>query len=167
MLPTLLAGDAMTIDTTVARRVGKQCMFLAGPGVLINAFVAAVFLKYYFNWSFLLSLVTGAILCATDPVAVVALLKELGASPTLTVQIQGESLLNDGTAIVLYTVAYDMLRGEEYDFADISMYLVKTAIMAVALGVFLGFVFFSWIRLSSDRFNHASSVIQILLTLCA
>ncbi len=41
-----------------------------------------------------------SVLAATDPVAVVGLLKELRASPTLTVQIQGESLLNDGTAIV-------------------------------------------------------------------
>merc|ERR1719326_956090 len=128
MLPTLLAGDAMTIDTTVARRVGKQCMFLAGPGVLINAFVAALFIKYYFDWSFLLSLVTGSILCATDPVAVVALLKELGASPTLTVQIQGESLLNDGTAIVLYTVAYNMLSGEDYDATDVASFIMKAAL---------------------------------------
>ena len=45
-------------------------------------------LRYYFDWKFLLSLVTGSILCATDPVAVVALLKELGASPVLTIQIQ-------------------------------------------------------------------------------
>ena len=52
------------------------------------------------NWDYLLCLTVGSILCATDPVAVVALLKDLGASPTLTVQIQGEALLNDGTAII-------------------------------------------------------------------
>jgi len=53
--------------------------------------------------------------------------EELGASPTLTVQIQGESLLNDGTAIVLYTVAYDMLKGEHYDMGGIVVFVVKTA----------------------------------------
>jgi len=167
MLPTLLAGDAMTIDTHVATRVSKQCLFLAGPGVLVSGMVTAMFLMKFLDWSFLLSLVTGSILCATDPVAVVALLKELGASPTLTVQIQGESLLNDGTAIVLYTIAYDMLSGQEYDVADMAMFLVKTAIMGLALGVFLGYFFFSWIRAANDRFNHASPVIQILLTMCA
>jgi NhaP-type Na+/H+ or K+/H+ antiporter len=167
MLPTLLAGDAMTIDTSVASRVGKQCLYLAGPGVLLSAMITAVVLKYFLDWSFLLSLTTSSILCATDPVAVVALLKELGASPTLTVQIQGESLLNDGTAIVLYTVAYDMLSGVTYDFADMSMFLVRTAIMACALGVFLGYFFFSWLRLAGDRFNHSAGVIQILLTMCA
>merc|ERR1719183_2290053 len=169
MIPPLVTGDAMTIDTTVAKRVAKQCLYLASVGVGVAGMTTAAFLYVYlpYDWPFLLSLTTSSILCATDPVAVVALLKELGASPSLTVQIQGESLLNDGTAIVLYTVAYDMLRGEQYDFADVSMFLVKTAIMAVALGVFLGYIFFSWIRTASDRFNHSSPVIQILLTLCA
>merc|ERR1719247_633051 len=72
LLPALLTGDAMTIDTSVAKRVGLQCLYLAGPGVLINAMLVAVFLHFYFDWEFLLSLVTGSILCATDPVAVVA-----------------------------------------------------------------------------------------------
>ncbi|CAE7873472.1 NHX7, partial [Symbiodinium sp. KB8] len=86
MLPSLLMADAMTIHTGVAMRVAKQCIYLAGPGVLINALLAACFLYVYlpYQWPFLLCLTTGSILCATDPVAVVALLKELGASPTLT-----------------------------------------------------------------------------------
>merc|ERR1719453_1486205 len=136
LLPALLAGDAMTIDTSVAKRVAKQCMYLAGPGVAIGAFCTAFFLDAYIDWktekSFVLSLCAGSILCATDPVAVVALLKELGTSPTLTVQIQGESLLNDGTAIVLYMISYNMLSGEEYDVAEIITFLVKTACCAWA-----------------------------------
>ena len=58
-----------------------------------------------------------------------ALLKELGAPPSLTVQIQGEALLNDGTAIVLFTVANNMLKGEDYSGGDIFIYLMKTALM--------------------------------------
>eukprot|EP00439_Symbiodinium_sp_Y106_P075764 s863_g15.t1 len=78
MLPSLLMADAMTIHTGVAMRVAKQCIYLAGPGVLINALLAACFLYVYlpYQWPFLLCLTTGSILCATDPVAVVALLKE-------------------------------------------------------------------------------------------
>jgi len=44
----------------------------------------------------------GCVLSATDPVAVVALLKELGASPRFGTLIEGESLMNDGTAMVFY-----------------------------------------------------------------
>lgn len=167
LLPALLTGDAMTIDTSVAKQVSKQCVYLAGPGVLLNAVCAGWFLKFYFNWSFLLSLCTGAILCATDPVAVVALLKELGASPVLTIQIQGESLLNDGTAIVLYSVAYKMLQGESYDGSDLIMFLITVAFMAWALGMVIGYVFFLWIRAANNKLNHSSSIIQIALTIAA
>lgn len=170
LLPALLAGDAMTIDTSVARRVYKQCLYLAGPGVLIGGFLAAVFLNVYIEWntskSFLLSLCAGSILCATDPVAVVALLKELGASPMLTVQIQGESLLNDGTAIVLYLISYDMLSGKDYDALDIATFLMEKALMAFAIGLFIGYFFFGWIRAVSNKLSHSSSMIQITLTLC-
>jgi NhaP-type Na+/H+ or K+/H+ antiporter len=48
----------------------------------------------------------GAILAATDPVAVVALMKELGVSERLGILMEGESLLNDGTAIVVFGVFY-------------------------------------------------------------
>jgi len=166
LLPALLAGDAMTIDTGVAQHVAYQCLYLAGPGVLVNALVVSAFLSVYLNWSFLLSMVLGSILCATDPVAVVALLKKLGASPALTVQIQGESLLNDGTSIVLYMICYDMLSGRDYDWSDMIKFLVQTAMMAWALGMFIGYFFFSWIRGSGNRLCHESSMIQISLTIC-
>merc|ERR1719409_337004 len=118
----------MTIDTSFARRVGMQCLYLAGPGVLFGATATACFLMVYLGWSFLLSMCAGAILCATDPVAVVAMLKELGASPVLTVQIQGESLLNDGTAIVLYLISYNMLSGENFKEIDIVTFLLEKAL---------------------------------------
>jgi len=122
---------------------------------------------WYLEWSFQLSLVTGSILCATDPVAVVALLKELGASPTLTVQIQGESLLNDGTAIVLYTIAYAVLKGETWDVSQILTFLVETALMAWALGMVIGYIFYLWIKEASNKLDsERSSIIQISLTLC-
>jgi NhaP-type Na+/H+ or K+/H+ antiporter len=166
LLPALLAGDAMTIDTSVARKVAFQCLWLAGPGVLIGGFGAAAFLYVYLDWDFWLCLCTGSILCATDPVAVVALLKELGASPMLTVQIQGESLLNDGTAIVLYLISYDLIKGEKYEWTDVAEFLIKKAMMAWALGLFIGYFFFSWIRIAANKLEHNSSMIQIVLTLC-
>jgi len=63
LLPALLAGDAMTIDTSVARRVGYQCLYLAGPGVVIQASVVASFLYAYWagEWDFELCLITGCI----------------------------------------------------------------------------------------------------------
>mmetsp|Transcript_56389 Transcript_56389/g.160066 ORF Transcript_56389/g.160066 Transcript_56389/m.160066 type:complete len:1173 (-) Transcript_56389:145-3663(-) len=170
LLPVLLMGDAMTIDTGVVRRVAGQCLYLAGPGVLIGTFATAGFLYLYFHWMrgwpFELCMTLGSILAATDPVAVVGLLKELGASPTLTIIIQGESLLNDGTAIVLYLLSYDALKGHVPDIADIVIFLIKTAGLAVFAGICIGWFFCLWIRAASSRFNHNSTTIQICLTLC-
>jgi NhaP-type Na+/H+ or K+/H+ antiporter len=167
LLPALLTGDAMTIDTTVAKRVAAQCIYLAGPGVLVSSCLTGLFLwQFLGHWPFMLCMTMGAILAATDPVAVVGLLKELGASPTLTVQIQGESLLNDGTAIVLFKVTYDMLCGTEYDFKGILILFVYMVVCSWFLGMIIGGVFSSWISSASNRLEHESSLIQIALTIC-
>ncbi|KAF7827546.1 sodium/hydrogen exchanger 8 isoform X1 [Senna tora] len=80
-----------------------QMILLAGPGVLISTFCLGSVLKFTFpyNWSWKTSLLLGGLLSATDPVAVVALLKELGASKKLSTIVEGESLMNDGVGIGL------------------------------------------------------------------
>ena len=74
--------------------------------------MAKVFFVGY-DWSWNACFMFGAMMSATDPVAVVALLKELGVSKRLGTLMEGESLLNDGTAIVLFTVFKDALAKEE------------------------------------------------------
>ena len=118
------------------------------------------------NWDYLFCLTVGSILCATDPVAVVALLKDLGASPTLTVQIQGEALLNDGTAIVLFRISYNMFKDIIYEPSDVIIELVWAGMCAIALGVAIGYIFFVWIRMAGNKFAHHSSMVQAMLTLC-
>eukprot|EP00928_Gymnodinium_smaydae_P000309 TRINITY_DN10115_c1_g3_i3.p1 TRINITY_DN10115_c1_g3~~TRINITY_DN10115_c1_g3_i3.p1 ORF type:complete len:1055 (-),score=222.61 TRINITY_DN10115_c1_g3_i3:276-2990(-) len=158
----------MTMDTSVARRVAGPVLYLAGPGVLINAVVTAVCLWWYlpYDWSFLLCLTVGSILSATDPVAVVALLKELGASPVLTVQIQGESLLNDGSSIVLFTVGYEMLRGLQFSAWDVFIFLTETAACAWVVGMCIGWFFVACIKASANKFEHSSRLIQVVGTIC-
>ena len=65
------------------------------------------------------ALLYGSIISATDPVAVVVLLKELGASRRLATLIEGESLLNDGTAMVVFLVILDIVKGKELTVGDI------------------------------------------------
>ena len=66
---------------------------------------------------FLASMLFGAVVSATDPVAVVALLKELGASKKLGTLIEGESLLNDGTAIVAFVLLFGVVTGSQFTVA--------------------------------------------------
>lgn len=93
-LPILLFGDAMTVNTHLLWQKLPHVLILAGPGVVLGTFALAAFaygcLPY--DWPFAFCLVFGSILSATDPVAIVALLKNLGASPALTMVIMGESL---------------------------------------------------------------------------
>eukprot|EP00931_Biecheleriopsis_adriatica_P026810 TRINITY_DN16249_c0_g1_i1.p1 TRINITY_DN16249_c0_g1~~TRINITY_DN16249_c0_g1_i1.p1 ORF type:complete len:1077 (-),score=204.90 TRINITY_DN16249_c0_g1_i1:181-2970(-) len=156
----------MAIDTSVAKQVAGQCLWLAGPGVLLSSFATAAFLWVYLEWPFLLCLCMGSILSATDPVAVVGLLKELGASPRLTVQIQGESLLNDGTAMVLFFIAYDMLKGVEYHPKEVFFFLLYMIAGSWLLGAVIGTMFSTWIRAAGNRLQHNSCIIQISLSVC-
>jgi len=74
-------------------------MVLAGTA--LTALIAYYIFPY--GWSFNLAMTFGAILSATDPVAVAALLEQVGAPPRLKVHIAGEALLNDGAAVSVFT----------------------------------------------------------------
>ncbi len=84
---------------------------LAFPGMIFQAFLIACVGRFVlpYGWEWTESWLFGAILSATDPVAVVALLKELGVLPDLRVLIEAESLLNDGSAIVLFQLCFKIL----------------------------------------------------------
>lgn len=97
-LPALLFESSFSMEVHQIKRCMAQMLLLAGPGVLISTCCLGCALKLIFpyNWNWTTSLLLGGLLSATDPVAVVALLKELGASKKLSTIIEGESLMNDG-----------------------------------------------------------------------
>ena len=104
-IPVLIFESGFNCDWYVFKRALINIILLAGPGVFLGAIMLAICLKVFLNYddiSWYGALTMGSILCATDPVAVVALLKELGASVRFNTLIEGESLLNDGTAMVFY-----------------------------------------------------------------
>lgn len=72
--------------TSVHHVLDMQVLLLAGPGVVIGTALTAVFVKYAFpyNWTWIESLLFGAMLSATDPVAVIALLQEVKLSSSCT-----------------------------------------------------------------------------------
>ncbi len=63
----------------------------------------------------------GAVISATDTIAVVALLKEVGASKKLTILVEGESLLNDGAAMVLFLVLLKIAEGNEPTIGGVTL----------------------------------------------
>ena len=77
----------------------------------------------------------GSIISATDPVAVVSLLKQLGASKRLSTMIEGESLLNDGTAMVAFTVFLDIAAGLDKTGGDIAKDFLILTLGGIGWGV--------------------------------
>ena len=82
----------------------------------------------------------GAINSATDPVAVVSLLKALGVSKRISTLIEGESLLNDGTALVFFLVLQDFVHGVELSGWEIAGKFCQMSIGGPLLGLAFGFI---------------------------
>lgn len=119
-LPALIFESSFNSDWYVFKRQFCQILVLAGVLLVYCAFATAASMFYILgynsetnNMSFMGCLLFGAIISATDPVAVVALLKELGINKRISTLIEGESLLNDGTAVVLFIVIRLLEEGEE------------------------------------------------------
>ena len=105
-LPIVVFQSSLSLDPHLFRRLLGQISLLAIPGVIIATLITAVLCIWLLpvEWSWPVALLFGALISATDPVAVVALLKEMGARHRLETLVEGESLLNDGTAIVLFVL---------------------------------------------------------------
>lgn len=105
-LPGLIFLDSFDINVHLFFQVFWQLIVFACPMVLGGTCLTALVAKYVFpyNWPFDLCMTFGAILSSTDPIAVAGLLDALGAPPRLKMHISGESLLNDGAAVVFYSI---------------------------------------------------------------
>lgn len=168
-LPILIFGEAMTLKWHHVKNGFAQAVLLAGPGVIIGAFLMGSFVFFclpMIGWSWNLCMVFGSILAATDPVAVVALLKSAGASPKLTILIIGESLLNDGTAMVLFTLFFDMVKGKVYNAEDIIAFFLKMAIGAPLFGACVGLVSVFALSRANKPLSNDDVTVQIAITIC-
>ena len=102
-LPALIFEAAWNVDIRLLWRNWRAVLFMAVPGVGLTAVLVGLGLSLVNQLPFLQALLLGAILAATDPVAVIPILKRLNVPHELATILEGESLLNDGFAIVLYT----------------------------------------------------------------
>jgi len=103
-LPPLLFDAAFRLDTTEFRTVWRSVLLLAVPGVLLTTVLVGGTLALLLHLPLATALLFGSIVAATDPVAVTAVFKELRVSSRLSIIAEGESLLNDGVAVTLFTV---------------------------------------------------------------
>jgi NhaP-type Na+/H+ or K+/H+ antiporter len=125
-LPPLVFGEAMTQNMFHLRKAAGQAFLLAGPGVVIGTFLFAALTKLIlpasYHWSWTYCLLFGSILSATDTVSVLSLLHSAATSPKLTIVIVGESLANDGTAMILFSLFLQALQGEVFTPANLAIF---------------------------------------------
>ena len=173
-LPPLLFADCIGMDWHTVKRTFGQCLILAFPGIVVVAVLQALICTFAlpYHWDWMLSCTFGALLAATDPVAVVAMLKELGAPASVTAIVAGESLFNDGSSIVLYKVFFMIYKdtwanpekGSGVDAGQVIGMLAQLVLGAVALGVAFYVVLYCWLSLASRRVSHGDNTIQVGMT---
>jgi len=100
-LPTLVFETAYNLDISKLNANRLAIFVLALPGVLISTLIVAAMIGWFTSLNWHLALLLGAILSATDPSAVISAFRQLGAPKDLIMLIEGESLFNDATAIML------------------------------------------------------------------
>jgi NhaP-type Na+/H+ or K+/H+ antiporter len=88
----------------------------------------------------------GSIVSTTDPVAVTSMMKNLGASKRLTTTIEGESLLNDGTAMVIFLVMVEIAEGVTPEWYFIVLKFLRLAVIGPIIGFIFGFILTFWLR---------------------
>jgi len=103
-LPPLIFEAAFHLNFARLKANLPLILILAIPGVLVVTFIVGGVMIWGAGLSIGTALIFGALIAATDPVAVVAIFKELGAPKRLATIVEGESLLNDGTAIVVFNI---------------------------------------------------------------
>ncbi|ALO33477.1 peptidase [Colwellia sp. MT41] len=155
-LPILIFESAFAMEVHLFRRIFSQIALLAVPGLMVATLLTAVLAKYAFpwDWSWPLCFMFGALISATDPVAVVALLRELSSRKRLETLIEGESLFNDGTAIVFFMLFLSMVVSpSEVNINPlfIAWDFLRVVFIGGFIGAFFGLIVIHWIgRIFND-----------------
>ena len=139
-LPPLLFEAAWNLKWTNLKKDFVPIGLFAVFGVLISIVGVAFGLNQFAGLSLTTALLVGAILSATDPVSVVALFRELGASKRLTTIMEGESLFNDGMAVVSFSFLVALPFGlKVLTFQNVIIELVTVVGIGIGIGSLVGF----------------------------
>ena len=128
-IPILIFESAFNMDVPVLMRNLVPSLTLAGPGLLISTALIGGLIHLLTPLPLESALIFGCLISATDPVAVIALFKEVGAPKRLNILMEGESVFNDATAIVTFqiilaVIATGILDGETIRGGVIDFFLV-------------------------------------------
>ena len=160
-LPALIFEGSVKIDIRALLRDFVPLLLLANIGVVLATLVTGYLLHWVISLPLGIALLFGAIISATDPISVLAIFKSLKVNKRLVVLIEGESLLNDGTAVVLFQILLAALLVGSVGIAKGAGQFVLAVVGGAVLGSALGFL----VSKTAERIDDPE--IEITLTTIA
>jgi len=133
-LPPLLFQAALDLELPVVGRMLSSILALAVPGVIGSTVIVGAIVARVTPLPLWPAILFGALISATDPVAVVAIFRQLGAPRELSTLIEGEALLNDGTALALSVVLITAAETNTFD----AFFSIALLVWSVAGGILAG-----------------------------
>ena len=124
-LPALVFESAINMDARLLLKDIAPVLVLAIPALLISSAIIGVGMWLIQDFNIFHALLFGALISATDPVAVIAIFKELGAPQRLTILVEGESLFNDATAIVIFNILLGLVISQSFGVADAGIAVIE------------------------------------------
>ena len=166
LLPPLLFQAGLHLDIELLQKKAVPVVILAIPGVLLSMVLVAVAVRPFIgDHAWLPALLFGAMLAPTDPISVLATLKTAKAPHKLRTLIEGESLFNDGTGVVLFLILVAAVftttgNSEPLSIVDGLMQFIKVAGLGVVFGLGFGLIAF-WIlrRLNDHVLENAITIV--------
>ncbi len=158
-LPGLLFEASFNLEWLHLRHDWAPVVVLATLGVGLTTLLAALMGHAALGLGVGVALLFGTMVAPTDPVAVVAVARRLGVPARLLAVIEAESLLNDGTAVVLFSLALVEVSGGA-SLGSVALQFVRLAPGGVGLGLAIGFLF-SWLtsRIDDPRVEITMTVL--------
>jgi CPA1 family monovalent cation:H+ antiporter len=158
-VPGLVFEAALTLDLAELRRRMLPVSLLATVGVAVTVLLIGVLTHLMLGFSWTSGFLLGAILAATDPIAVVTLLRRLKAPGGLAAILEGESLFNDGTGVAVFSAVLATILSGSPSFGDATIRFLEITLGGTAIGLAVGFLGLALLRFAED------APLEILATL--
>lgn len=140
LLPPLIFEAAFYLHWRDLRKELMVVLVLATLGVLLSAAATAAGMRYLVHWEWTSALVFGVLIAATDPVSVIAIFKEAGVKGRVRLLVEAESLFNDCTAALGFSVVLAIASGQNLGAAGVTRTLVFTVVGAFFCGAIVAFL---------------------------